>query len=111
VNTPTSGSNPGGVTFDFSAVVPLSPTQPLTTSNHRLIAGFTCGRAGQQETRWERDVSDWINNTGSGGALDAIGLQPPTEVFLFQNDARSVMAYGTWLLLACPVSLPMPVTQ
>ena len=94
---PTPGSHPptqqAGVT-PVAYAQPIPPQTPLTQANFSLVSGFTCGQPGAQETRWERDVSQWITAT-AGGAITAIQEDPPTEVWLYLDTDGRLIGYSS----------------
>jgi hypothetical protein len=82
--------------------IPFESGVVLDEHNFHLVTGFTCARRGQAETRWERDVSWWLLDTGRGGAREAIRLGK-SEVRLFFSDDQRLIGYGAIGLEDWPV--------
>lgn len=78
-----------------------SPVEPLSFSSGVLlgeehldvIAEFTCARRDHNETRFERDVSDWLKDT-QGGALQAVRLGLSEVRLFFCQHTGALMGFG-----------------
>ncbi len=58
-----------------------------------LVADFTCAKPGQEETRFEQDVSAWLKDTRAG-ALMAVRLALSEVRLFFCPQTRALMGYG-----------------
>lgn len=73
--------------------IPFTDGIMLTGEHLPIISKFTCGKPGESETRFEKDVSDWLKDL-QRGAYTAVKLGLSEVRLFFCPQTNELMGYG-----------------